>query len=340
METPQGPPDENFASDVVADKYYSDAQRQHLRQMKRKQGGGITPGNGLEDVPEDELIPNPPQINLKLHKSTFDRKLDDVVETNELLMGSIVRDMAKSRLDKEKEDAVKKQQEEDQLLQAQRDENPLNRGSVQRRMQQFNMNFSGAAMKKNNNEPKHKKNHSNFSEYANMPPHKFNNGKKHSQRFQRNGMNSNNNNMNGQGMFQNNEQNTNKNNTKNNNSKNEEQDPSLRTLASIVASPHRSSFDKKLVNVVDTNEILMGAVVDDMENSRLRVYGFEKDKPRHNASTETFVPPGPDSALQQRMNLSFNKQLHTATQSQDIMMDDILEDIVKKEDEFTGRGKK
>ena len=52
------------------------------------------------------IAPNPPQIALcdldtpsnarSPHKSTFDRNLDDVVSSNDLIMGDVVRDMAMS----------------------------------------------------------------------------------------------------------------------------------------------------------------------------------------------------------------------------------------------------
>ena len=76
MDTPEheyGEPgdtdDGSFAPDHVSEKYYSDAQRQHLRQQKRMANGGKTPGGPspediiLDEVPEDNLVPNPPQIS-------------------------------------------------------------------------------------------------------------------------------------------------------------------------------------------------------------------------------------------------------------------------------------
>ena len=311
--------------------------------------------NVLKEVPEDQLAPNPPQINVKsLHKSTFDRSLDDVVITNELLMGNVVRDMAKSKFQREQsaQSQGQGQNDQDKEIQKQRDNNPLNRGSVQRRMQQFSNTFTGPPTQKK--PPNHNKNTSNFSQYANMKPYNQNqrqqsyNNQNQNQQPQQRRMNSNMSNMshhqqpqqnrmpsNGSNMNQNNGQNT------NNQNGNNPQQPTHHTLGSIAASLYRSSFDKKLDDVVDTNEILMGDVVKAMEDSRLRLYGFDsnKDKKRHHSSTESFVPPAPETTFP-KMKVSFNKKLHTATHSGDILMDDILSDIAKKEEAFTGKGRK
>ena len=70
--------------------------------------------------------------------------------------------------------------------------------------------------------------------------------------------------------------------------------------------------------------MLMGNVLADMEKSRMKLYGFDKQK-----STKTeveFIPPGPPQ--------SFNSKLHNTTHSQDILMNDIVNDIAKKENRY------
>ena len=68
----------------TTDTFFSDAQRQHQRQTRRGTDG-------------DE------ECKHKQHKSTFDRELDDVVSSNQQLMGHVVRDMAKSHFQKTQE---------------------------------------------------------------------------------------------------------------------------------------------------------------------------------------------------------------------------------------------